>query len=404
MIQTTLPRSERQSVQDRSPDTTHGPGLWIERLVLTDFRNYASLALDLGPEPVVLTGPNGAGKTNLLEAVSLLAPGRGLRRTVFTDVARRAGDGGWAVAATLHHDASTLRLGTGLRGGSGAAGASSSGREVRIDGDAQQGTAALGEFVRLIWLTPAMDGLFAGPASERRRFLDRLVLSVDPAHARRSRHYERAMRQRNRLLEETGARSAEFDGLEMQLAETGVAIAAARRETVARLAQDLAQEASAERSFPWAAIALEGQIEALLDGCAAVEAEDEFARILYHSRDRDRAAKRMLNGPHLSDLLVQHGPKASPARECSTGEQKALLIGLTLAHARLIKRMRSDMPPLVLLDEVAAHLDQTRRAALFDEILALGAQAWMTGTDRATFAPVENNARVLAVCDGVLSG
>jgi DNA replication and repair protein RecF len=364
------------SAPSPSPESKTGSGarLWIERLRLTDFRNYESLALDLDPDPVVLTGPNGSGKTNLLEAVSLLAPGRGLRRAPFAELVRA----GYTPATN----------GTG--------------RQVRIDGVPARGSGVLGDHVRLVWLTPAMDGLFTGPAGERRAFLDRLIQSLDPGYRTTLSRFERAMRQRNALLERGALSPSEYEGLETQMAEAGVALAAARAEAIGRLRAETvaAREAGGTQPFPWATLALEGALEARLEHEAAIDVEDGYRAMLERGRERDRAAKRTLEGPHRSDLIVGHGPKAMPARRCSTGEQKALLIGLVLAHARLVKQASGGLAPLILLDEIVAHLDEARREALFAEILRLEAQAWMTGVDQSQFSPLGGGARFLTVEQG----
>lgn len=374
--------------------------MWIERLALTDFRNHASLTLRLSERPVVLAGPNGAGKTNVLEAVSLLSAGQGLRRAAYPDLARRHGAGGWAVAGTLRTASGRFDIGTGL-----AAGATSdrTGRIVRLNGEPQSGSGILAEHVEMVWLTPAMDGLFTGPGSERRRFLDRLVMCFDGAHGTRSGHFERAMRQRNKLLADGIADDAQFAGLEGIMAETGVAIAAARVEALAGLAAQVEARRAREPDspFPWATLALAGLLEGeIASGLPAVDVEDGYVQRLARSRERDRGAGRTLEGPHRSDLIVGHGPKSMPAEASSTGEQKSLLIGLVLAHARLIAEARDGAAPILLLDEIAAHLDERRRAALFGEILALGSQAWMTGTDPSAFSSIANSAQFLVVEEG----
>jgi DNA replication and repair protein RecF len=376
--------------------------LWVERLTLTNFRNYAHLALEAGPEPQVLIGANGAGKTNLIEAVSMLAPGRGLRRADFSELARGSGDGSWAVSAHAHTQLGPVDIGTGLVPEAGER----QGRIVRINGAPAGGSGALGEYVELVWVTPAMDGLFAGPASERRRFLDRLILCFDAGYRTRVSRFERAMQQRNRLLADGVRDGARFEGLEQVMAETGVAIAAARAEAVAALASIAAERSLRDPSspFPSAALAIEGTLEADLERLAAIEVEEGYAENLREHRERDRAAGRTLEGPHRSDLLVAHAPKATPARLCSSGEQKALLLGLVLAHAELVARRRDGAAPILLLDEVTAHLDEARRGALFDEILRLGAQAWMTGTEPEAFAPLLKAARFWRVEDGALTG
>ena len=375
----------------------------MERLTLTNFRNYAAANLDLTSDPIVLLGPNGAGKTNLLEAVSLLAPGQGLRRAPFSQLARIGGSGDWAVAARVHTPHGAVDIGTGrLPGQDAAEAASRTGRLVRIDGITQSGSGALADWVEMVWLTPAMDGLFTGPASERRAFLDRLTLCFDPGYRTRAGQFERAMRQRNRLLQDGVEDTARFAGLELIMAETGVATAAARAQAAAALEATIATRRTREPDspFPWSRIALEGWIEQRLAREPAVDVEDAYLAALRSGRERDRAAGRALVGPHRTDVLVEHGPKAMPAALCSTGEQKALLIGLVLAHAELLAERREGAAPLLLLDEIAAHLDVSRRAALFQELLRIGAQAWMTGTDRHAFSTLENRARFLNVEEG----
>jgi DNA replication and repair protein RecF len=375
--------------------------LWVERLTLSNFRNYARVVLQAGPEPQVLVGANGAGKTNLLEAVSLLAPGQGMRRASYPDLARGAGDGSWAVAAHAHTHAGPIDIGTGLLAEN--ADNERAGRTVRINGEAAA-AGILADYVEVVWVTPAMDGLFTGPGSERRRFLDRLILCFDPQYRTGASRFERAMQQRNRLLADGVRDSSRFEGLELLMAETGVAIAAQRAEAVAAIAAIMAERTARDPAspFPAAALALEGALETDLERMPAIEVEDIYLRRLRDGRERDRAAGRTLDGPHRSDLLVSHAPKSMPARLCSTGEQKALLIGLVLAHAELVARRR-EAAPILLLDEVTAHLDADRRAALFAEILRLGAQAWMTGTDEQAFSWLDGKARFWRVDDGFLS-
>jgi DNA replication and repair protein RecF len=384
-------------------DVARPGSIWVERLALTDFRNYAAATVMAGPRPVVLVGTNGAGKTNLLEAVSLLAPGQGLRRAPYAELSRRRGDGGWAVAARLHTPRGSLEIGTGMLAGPPVGEAP--GRIVRIDGEPQSGSGVLADHVEMVWLTPAMDGLFTGPASERRRFLDRLILCFDPGHRTRAGHFERAMRQRNRLLEDGVRDNGRFAGLEIVMAETGVAIAAARAEAVAAFAATIAarQARDPHSPFPASRVRLEGWLDQQLAAGAAVDVEDAYLNALKAGRERDRAAGRTLEGPHRSDLAVEHGPKGMPAKLCSSGEQKALLIGLVLAHAELVAQRRQGGAPILLLDEIAAHLDELRRAALCSEILHLAAQAWMTGTDRQAFAALEEKALFLGVDDGRVS-
>lgn len=401
--------TERKEMQRLALATEHetvpkpdaAPRLWVERLTLAGFRNYAALALELTPEPVVLTGPNGSGKTNVLEAVSLLAPGRGLRQAPLPDLARAAGDGAWAVSARVHTGVGPVTIGTGQQPAGGET-ERASGRLVRIDGEAKGGSGALGDYVEMVWVTPATDGLFTGPASERRRFLDRLIVCFDSGHRTRAGRFERAMAQRNRLLSDGVTRSAQLDGLELMMAEMGVAMAAARAEAVAALRSvvDARRARDPESPFPWSDVHLEGTIDRDLAVRPAVDVEDGYARLLRDVRERDRAAGRALDGPHRSDLVVAHGPKATAARHSSTGEQKALLIGLLLAHAELVAARRDRLAPMLLLDEVTAHLDVDRRAALFDELVRLGTQAWMTGTDSQSFERLAGRAQFWRVGDG----
>ncbi len=372
--------------------------LWVERLAVTDFRNYVTATLELDMRPVVLVGDNGAGKTNLLEAVSLLAAGHGLRRSAYAEITRRGAADGWAVAARVHVGDQVNEIGTGLAGLEEGA----SGRRVRVDGRRMSGSGALGELVRVVWLTPAMDGLFMGSAGERRRFVDRLVLSLNPGNARENRRFERAVRQRNKAFETYERGEALFEGLEMEIAEAGVAIAAARLDLVTRLTGRIETRRRGDVSapFPWSNLALEGLLEEMLMTAAAVDVEDFYRARLAETRERDRTAKRTLEGPHRSDLIVEYGPKTAPAKSCSTGEQKSLLVGLILAHLELVKDNHAGQSPLLLLDEIPAHLDGDRRGALFAEIARLGAQAWMTGTDGSVFAPMGENAQVITVVDG----
>jgi DNA replication and repair protein RecF len=373
-----------------------GARVWVERLTLTDFRSHTRLSQTFDARPVVLTGPNGAGKTNLIEAISLLAPGQGLRRAPYPEIARRGADA-WAVAARVHTPIGPVDIGTGLTGASTAS--NRTGRTVRIDGEPQSGSGVLADYVEMVWLTPAMDGLFTGAGGDRRRFLDRMILCFDPGYRTRVNHFERAMAQRNRLLEEGVRENARLEGLEIVMAETGVAMAAARAQTVAALATmiEARRDRATASAFPWAKLELEGALEASLAERPAVEVEDAYARTLASVRERDRAASRALDGPHRSDLVVGHGPKDAPARQCSTGEQKALLVGLILAHAELMAERRQGAAPILLLDEIAAHLDASRRAALFDEIVAIGTQAWMTGTDSEAFSALGERAQRLTL-------
>lgn len=347
-----------------------------------------------GASGVVLHGDNGAGKTNLLEALSLLSPGRGLRRATYGDMVRAGGHEGFAVHARLDGPSGETEIGTAAGRAEGAEGA----RRVRIDGANARSADELLDYLRLVWLTPAMDGLFTGPAGDRRRFLDRLVLTIDPAHGRRALDYEKAMRGRNRLLTDDRPDARWLDAIEHELAESGVAIAAARAEAMQLLAA-MTAAVPEESPFPRAATALAGWPEDEIATRPALDIEEEFRRRLRDGRGRDSAAGRTLDGPHRSDLIVRHAPKDMPAELCSTGEQKALLIGIVLAHARLVANV-AGFAPILLLDEIGAHLDERRRAALFAIIDDLNAQAFMTGTDATLFSALGNKAQFLHVSGG----
>ncbi len=368
----------------------------ITRLILQDFRTYAALDLPVSRALVALVGENGAGKTNILEALSLFMPGRGLRRAEFAEMARQGGPGSFAVSVTLDSPYGEHRLGTGI-GVPDEDGRAP--RLYRIDAGAVASAAAFAEHVRLVWLTPDLDALFRGPAGDRRRFLDRLVLAVHAEHGARVNALERALRSRNRVLEESPEDGLWLDAIEREVAELAVAVAAARRETVERLAALIIATRDDASPFPFATLALEGEIDRLVSTLPAVDAEDRYRTLLHEGRVRDRAAGRTLAGPQASDLLVRHGPKDIPAGTASTGEQKALLIGLVLAHAHLVATM-SGIAPLILLDEVAAHLDPRRRTGLFERLDALGAQVWMTGADPALFAELRDSADILQVVPG----
>jgi len=351
----------------------------VSRLVLTDFRNHEDAVLAPGPGFVVLSGENGAGKTNVLEALSLLAPGRGLRRAPLAEMARQGSSGGFGVAARLGE----TDIGTGTNPDAPER------RLVRING-ATAAATTLAEWVSVLWLTPAMDRLFVDAAGERRRFLDRLTLALAPGHAHHSTRYEAAMRERNRLLGDDGTPDPDWlTALEARMAEHGAAIDAARRDMVAALAARL--EAQPEGPFARAGLALEGW-----QGDAGT-----LARELAAGRRRDAAAGRTLSGPHRADLLVTHLGKNQAAHLCSTGEQKALLLGLVLAHAELVAE-RAGRVPILLLDEVAAHLDPGRRAALFERLEGRG-QVWMTGTEPGLFEAVPGGATRYRVAEGLVS-
>ena len=377
-----------------SPDPAAPRRPRLRRLILRDFRSYAALDIGFEGALVALTGENGAGKTNLIEALSLFAPGRGLRRAQMSECARADGAGGFAASILVEDEGEPRRLGTGLEPSpEGPA------RVHRIDGAPVASARAVADHLRLVWLTPAMDSLFLDSAGERRRFLDRLVLAVDPAHGARVGQLERALRGRNRLLEE-GARNAPWlDAVERETAELAVAVAAARGECVTRLKAEIARERDDASPFPWADLALEGDVERLVAAMPALAAEERYRALLRDNRARDAAAGRTLIGPHVGDLLVRHGPKDAPAAQSSTGEQKALLVGLVLAHARLVAAM-SGMAPLALLDEVAAHFDPRRRAALFEALERIGGQVFLTGADPAAFAGLAGRAQLLEVAGG----
>lgn len=391
-------------VSHAHPPAPRGPVL--ARLALSDFRCY--VRAELAPEPgaVVLTGPNGAGKTNLLEAISFLAPGRGLRRALIGAIDRRPPANGaaiaapaptpgpWAVAARLAGPEGPVELGTG-RDPAAPADAARPRRLVKVDGAFMRGQASLAAHLSVSWLTPQMDRLFLDGAGDRRRFLDRLVYGFDPEHAGRVAAFDHALRERARLLRGEVARPdpAWLDALEEQMAARGVAIAAARAALVERLALAAGETAG---PFPVPVLAMTGALEAWLAAMPALAVEDRLKAELAAGRRQDAASGGAIAGPHRSDLAVADRRTGMPAADCSTGEQKALLLALVLAHARLQAAERG-APPILLLDEVAAHLDAGRRAALFDELLALGGQVWLTGTDEALFAPLAGAAQFVRV-------
>jgi DNA replication and repair protein RecF len=362
--------------------------LALERITLTDFRGYARLTLAADPRPVVLTGPNGAGKTNLLEAISFLTPGRGLRRARLAEV-DRVGGGTWAVAARLRGPrGDEVAVGTG-RDPEGER------RLIRIDGEPRRRQADLAEAVSVVWLVPAMDRLFDEAASARRRFLDRLVFTADPAHAEQVSAYEHAIRERSRLLRARSGDRAWLAALERRAAAAGVAVAAARREVVRGLGAALAADPG---PFARPELAVAGEVEGWLDDTPALAAEARLCEALAASRRQDAETGGAAVGPHRSDLVVLDAEEGRPAAQVSTGRQKALLISVVLAEARL-RAARGDGLPLLLLDEVAAHLDSKRRRDLFEALVALGAQAWLTGTDAALFEPLAGHAQFFTVKD-----
>lgn len=377
--------------------------LALSRLTLTDFRSYRSARLTVDERPVVLTGPNGAGKTNLLEAISYLSPGRGLRRAKLASVARipgpgapAGGVGGWAVAATLATGGGETTVGSGWTPPAEPGGVER--RTVRIDGRPASGPVALARHVGMVWLTPSMDRLFSGPPAERRRFLDRLVFAVDTGHAERVQRYDRARRHRSRLLRTGAGDDAWLGAVERSMAENAVAIGAARLDLVGRLERFLPSRGD---SFPAVTVAAEGLVERWLIDRPALAAEERFREHLAASR-RLEADGAAADGPQRGDLAVADKDRGLPAEQCSTGEQKAMLIALVMAHARLLSRRRG-FAPILLLDEIAAHLDESRRRALFEIVADVGAQAWLTGTERAAFAPLGALARFFTVRPGAVA-
>ena len=382
----------------------------MTRLLLTEFRNYQSLTLDVPVQSVVLTGPNGAGKTNVLEAISLLAPGRGLRRAKLADFARTesAGDASakWAVAVELTRGADTTRIGTGVEasqpdegGLEPSAGRPTERRVVRIDGQSARGPAALAEIVAVRWLTPQMDRLFVEGASHRRRFLDQITGGYDTNHAARISAYDRTLRQRSVLLREGRGDRVWLGALEETIAELGVAIGAARRDVVSRLSAAMADGGEVN---PGAHLAVQGDVEVWLEGQPALAAESNFREALERGRDQDALTGGAATGPHRSDLAVWQTARDMPAHQCSTGEQKAILIAIVLADVRLLATATGHAP-VVLLDEVGAHLDEDRRDVLFDLVLGLGAQIWATGTDVKMFRGLEDRAQFLKVAAGKIT-
>ena len=365
------------------------PSRYLSRLRLNAFRNYTSAALDLDGRHLVLTGPNGAGKTNLLEAVSLLSPGRGLRRATFDTLGNQASDQPWALAATIEAPEGPVDIGTGA--------ADDGGRRVRINGANARTIEEMSDYLRLLWLTPSMDGLFTGPASDRRRFLDRLVTTLIPSHSAAVADYEKAMRQRNRLLEDN-ADPLWLNALEAEMAAHAAALHFARADAIAHL-QHRIGESLEDQAFPAAQLALTPLFEDRHEPASSPALEAELKSIWAGSRSVDRAAGRTIAGPHRVDFEVLYAQKHMPAALGSTGEQKALLVGLILAHARLVKA-RTGITPFLLLDEIAAHLDPDRRAALFAALDALATQCLMTGTDPMLFEALGDGAQRITVRDG----
>ena len=355
----------------------------LDRISLTDFRNHAATELGATARFNLLVGDNGAGKTNVLEALSLLAPGRGLRRAALSDIARAGSERGFGVGASLvQNDDEPVRLATYSES------AHPNRRRVRING-ADSSAARLGEWIAVTWLTPAMDGLFTGPAGDRRRYMDRLALALDPAHASHAARYEAALRERNRLLSDLREpESGWLDAIEAQMVQHGTALMQGRARLVETLAVRLAEMPAEPFARP-----------ARTYVPAAPDHADGLSQALFDNRRRDRAAQRTLEGPHRDELDVVHAAKRVPAAHSSTGEQKAMLVAMTLAHAGLAAQGRAS---LLLLDEVAAHLDPVRRAALFEQLRGSGAQVWMTGTELAPFSAIAGEAAVWRVSAGAV--
>jgi DNA replication and repair protein RecF len=362
---------------------------YISRLSLNNFRNYSNLNINLNAEPVILTGNNGSGKTNILEAISFLSPGRGLRK-IKLDEADRISDGArsnWSISAIINHGYEETRIGTGRDN-------SDNKRIIKIDGEVLKNQAELASMFSVMWLTPQMDGLFIGSSSDRRKFLDRLVYNFDPEHASRIYSYEYTMRERAKLLQQNG--DANWLGvLENKLAERAISIAAARIDTIETIQAAIMQSTTA---FPKAIIGVAGATEELLSGNSALAAEEILRRQFFDSRAYDYATGRTSCGTHRSDFVVTHFDKNMPAESCSTGEQKALLLSIILAEARAKAAWKNSVPVL-LLDEVIAHLDEKRRASLFNELLEMKTQVWLTGTDSELFGELQGRAQFFAVSE-----
>jgi DNA replication and repair protein RecF len=367
------------------------PRYAIDRLTLTSFRSYPSLRIEADARPIILTGANGAGKTNILEAISLLVPGRGLRRAKLSEMAHDKGPGNWAVAAKVITPSGRINLGTGFAAdGTGKR----EKRKVRVDGENVSSQAVLSNYMSAHWLIPQMDRLFSDGIPARRRFLDRLVFAWDPAHAGRVQSFEQSMRERLKILRDHDQPDLGWlKTLEEGMAERAMAVVAARHELILRLAP-LALDRLGP--FPGALLSLQGELDDWLDNGPALEAEDRYRTKLAADRGRDKAGGRTHVGPHRTDLVVRHAEKGQPASVCSTGEQKALLIAIILANASL-RGLEEGGVPVLLLDEVTAHLDEQRRNALFDHLMALGAQVWMTGTDDSLFGAMKNKAQIFEI-------
>ena len=394
---------------DRTFEPVHkGPA--IRKLMVSCFRNYKNLKMELSRNPVVLTGHNGAGKTNLIEALSFLSPGRGLRRARLSDVDMQQivsqkdcldlttkTHNCWAISAELELGIDKLVIGTGRDEKAAAIGSDK--RVVRVNGYPVKSHSVLSEYLALSWLTPQMDRLFVDGVSQRRRFLDRLVFAFDSKHAGRVNAYTHAFRERGRLIKSGRADDAWYLALETKIAEMGVAIIAARCDLIARLAPIASLSFG---PFPGVILTISGQVEDWLSSGSALEAEDRFKDELILTRKNRYPEVNSVPGPHRSELISFHSLKDIPANQCSTGEQKALLVAILLSHAKLRKIEFGDAP-LMLLDEIAAHLDSERREALFNILGSLGSQVWMTGTDLSLFSSIKSQAQFFEICDGKLS-
>lgn len=378
------------------PQAVARPSVRIRRLQLTNFRSYRRADFKMGKGPIVFLGANGAGKTNLLEAISFFAPGRGLRRATLEDVGASEGDGSWAIAAEVEGQQGSVDLGTGID--PPAEGVTPS-RRCRIAQENVRSATAFADHLRVIWLIPEMDGLFLGPAGERRRFLDRLAFAINVEHSSRVLALERALRSRNRLLEDGESDSRWLDAVEHEIAELAVAIAAVRSECIDRLSIEIEAAHDPDSLFPSAKLSIDGWMETAVKEQPAIEIEDRYRKILRDTRERDRAAGRTLDGPHRSDLALFHKSKNIPAARASTGERKALLVGIIVSHARLVAAVHG-FAPVMLLDDVLAFLDEARRAALFSVLACFDAQIFMTGVDAAPFSKLASHAEWFCITPG----
>lgn len=375
---------------------------------MDNFRNYSSLSLEFSDQATIFYGANGSGKTNILEALSYLTSGRGLRRASLNDVVQVGfEDGGFSIFSQIQHEFDTVKIGVGAQPTINSLADDENGtdrqatkysKNIRIDGESHKNSTVLGDYVRAIWLTPSLDRLFTGPANERRKFFDRFVTGFDPSHNARTSRFEKAMRERNKLLEKNILDDVWLSGVEAQMAEQAVAIAAARREVALHLSALL--NAGSQSAFPFARIAMQGDLEQLIGEKPAIEVEDIYLKKLKDNRPYDQMSGRTQFGPHKSDLLAWHGTKNIEAKKCSTGEQKALLIAVLLAHAKLVDQVSGDAVLIMLLDEITAHLDAHRRAALFEELGDLNAQLFMTGTDKSLFSAITDTSNMFEINDG----